>query len=118
MAYPVTEAIKTEPVTGEQVRRPKASHTRTMIEDKGFSTQALWAGEEDGHPAKPKPSSAALHYQDLVGHYVNDDPWDGLVTVTEADGKLRLNGTLLESVGTVRSTCSANPTRLTASERV
>ena len=43
-----------------------------------------------------KAASDSLHYPHSVGRYVNDDPWDGMVTVTESGGRLRINGTVLE----------------------
>ena len=45
------------------------------------------------------PSLTPPQQPQLLGSYVNDDPWDGLVQITEQDGKLHANGTLLEAVG-------------------
>lgn len=52
---------------------------------------------EKKHEASP-PSTARQHPQ-FVGSYVNDDPWDGLVEITEQDGGLRADGTELEPAG-------------------
>ena len=46
----------------------------------------------------PSPSKPRQHPQ-FTGSYVNDDPWDGLVQITEQDGQLRASGILLEPVG-------------------
>lgn len=73
-----------------------------------FATEALAASNSKlpmpspiAMPAAEKkreatsPSTAPQHPQ-FLGSYVNDDPWDGLIEITEQDGSLRADGTALE----------------------
>jgi CubicO group peptidase (beta-lactamase class C family) len=76
-----------------------------------FATQALAASATKSPMPAPiaapapersrtpaKPSSTPPHFPQYTGHYVNDDPWDGLLTVEERDGKLFLGRTSLEPI--------------------
>jgi D-alanyl-D-alanine carboxypeptidase len=46
----------------------------------------------------PSSSTAPQHPQ-FLGSYVNDDPWDGLIQITEESGILRANRSVMQAVG-------------------
>ena len=47
--------------------------------------------------AKPNPQPGPGRYVLYTGQYVNDDPWDGAIDITEAGGTLQLDGTPMEA---------------------
>ncbi|MGI4757044.1 MAG: serine hydrolase domain-containing protein [Janthinobacterium lividum] len=74
----------TEAVVADQAKLPLPSAIR------------MPAFESDHQPTT---SSLAPRHPQLLGSYVNDDPWDGLIQITEVDGKLRADGAVMEAVG-------------------